>query len=117
VQKFYTRHNTSATIEVRENEIESLGTRIFEAIRDDEGYVSAALLARFDDLQTFPRLPFEPIDKQTYDRLQREVKERRITNDFNEALRRYDTGEHLVEAGPAGCDSDKCMLPEEKPKS
>jgi ribonucleotide reductase class II len=117
VQKFYTRHNTSATIEVRESEIESLGTRIFEAIRDDEGYISAALLARFDDLQTFPRLPFEPIDKQTYDRLQREVKERRITNDFNEALRRYDTGEHLSEAGPAGCDSDKCMLPEEKPKS
>ncbi|WP_019502936.1 ribonucleoside-triphosphate reductase, adenosylcobalamin-dependent [Pseudanabaena sp. PCC 6802] len=117
VQKFYTRHNTSATIEVRESEIESLGTRIFEAIRDDEGYISAALLARFDDLQTFPRLPFEPIDKQTYDRLQREVKERRITNDFNEALRRYDTGEHLVEAGPAGCDSDKCMLPEEKPNS
>lgn len=116
VQKFYTRHNTSATIEVRENEIESLGTRIFEAIRDDEGYVSAALLARFDDLQTFPRLPFEPIDKQTYDRLQRDVKERRITNDFNEALRQYDTGEHLAEAGPAGCDSDKCMLPEEKPK-
>ena len=25
------------------------------------GYISAALLARFDDNATFPRLPFEPI--------------------------------------------------------
>jgi ribonucleotide reductase, class II len=115
VQKFYTTHNTSATLELREGEIEPLGTKIFEAIRDDEGYISAALLARFDDLQTFPRLPFEPIDKQTYDRMMQEVKARRTTVDFNTALRRYDTGEQLVEAGPAGCDSDKCMLPEEKP--
>jgi ribonucleotide reductase, class II len=115
VQKFYTTHNTSATLELREGEIEPLGTKIFEAIRDDEGYISAALLARFDDLQTFPRLPFEPIDKQTYDRMMQEVKARRTTVDFNTALRRYDTGEQLAEAGPAGCDSDKCMLPEEKP--
>ena len=32
------------------------------------------------------------------------------TSDFFEALQRYDQGE-LVEAGPAGCDSDKCLLP------
>jgi ribonucleotide reductase, class II len=117
VQKFYTTHNTSATLELREGEIEPLGTKIYEAIRDDQGYISAALLARFDDLQTFPRLPFEPIDKQTYDRMMQEVKARRTTVDFNTALRRYDTSEQLVEAGPAGCDSDKCMLPEEKPNS
>jgi ribonucleotide reductase, class II len=117
VQKFYTTHNTSATLELREAEIEPLGTKIYEAIRDDEGYISAALLARFDDLQTFPRLPFEPIDKQTYDRMMQEVKAHRTTVDFNTALRRYDTSEQLVEAGPAGCDSDKCMLPEEKPNS
>ncbi len=115
VQKFYTTHNTSATLELREGEIEPLGTKIYEAIRDDEGYISAALLARFDDLETFPRLPFEPIDKQTYDRMMQEVKARRTTVDFNTALRRYDTSEQLAEAGPAGCDSDKCMLPEEKP--
>jgi ribonucleotide reductase, class II len=117
VQKFYTTHNTSATLELREGEIEPLGTKIYEAIRDDEGYISAALLARFDDLQTFPRLPFEPIDRETYDRMMQEVKARRTTVDFNTALLRYDTSEQLVEAGPAGCDSDKCMLPEEKPNS
>jgi len=116
VQKFYTRHNTSATIELREHEIDILGNRIYEAIRDDEGYISAALLARFDDLQTFPRLPFEPISKDTYELEMRAVKLRRQTDDFQISLTRYDSG-FLVEAGPAGCDSDKCMMPEEKPAS
>nr|MBA2748007.1 ribonucleoside-triphosphate reductase, adenosylcobalamin-dependent [Tatlockia sp.] len=115
VQKHYVAHNTSATIELREHEIESLGTRIYEAIRDDEGYISAALLARFDAHQTFPRLPFEPITKETYDQLMQEVKSRRQTDDFYTALSRYDSGE-MTEAGPAGCDSDKCLFAAEEPK-
>lgn len=114
VQKHYTRHNTSATIELRENEVEGLGQRIYQAIEEDEGYISAALLARFDDLQTFPRLPFEPISKQQYEQLLEEVQQRRTTMNFHTALSRYDLGE-MVEAGPAGCDSDKCMLPEQQP--
>ena len=116
VQKFYTAHNTSATIELRENEVEALGTRIYEAIRNDEGYISAALLARFDDHQSFPRLPFEPINKQQYNELMQQVEKRRQTDDFHAALSRYDTGE-LMEAGPAGCDSDKCMMPESTPNN
>ena len=115
VQKHYTTHNTSATIEFREPEIEFLGERIFQAIQNDEGYISAALLARFDDLQTFPRLPFEPIDKATYEEQRQQVEARRGTADFHRALSQYDAGE-LIEAGPAGCDSDKCMLPEQKPE-
>ncbi|RZM79683.1 ribonucleoside-triphosphate reductase, adenosylcobalamin-dependent [Leptolyngbya iicbica] len=114
VQKHYTAHNTSATIELRENEIDGLSQRISDAIQTDEGYISAALLARFDDLQTFPRLPFEPIDKATYDAMVQQVKQRRGTDDFHTALSRYDRGD-LIEAGPAGCDSDKCLLPEKKP--
>jgi ribonucleotide reductase, class II len=113
VQKHYTTHNTSATIELREAEIEPLGQKIFEAIRDDEGYISAALLARFDDLQTFPRLPFEPIDKATYDQLMLGVQERQMMSDFAAALAKYDSSS-IEEAGPAGCDSDKCLLPDKK---
>jgi ribonucleotide reductase, class II len=113
VQTYYTRHNTSATIELRDSEIESLGTRIYETIRDDEGYISAALLARFDDHQTFPRLPFEPIDRHQYEQLVQQVASQRRINDFHLALSRYDLGE-LGEAGPAGCDSDKCLFPEQK---
>jgi ribonucleotide reductase class II len=116
VQSHYVTHNTSATLELRSEEVELLGTRIYEAIQNDEGYISAALLARFDDLQSFPRLPFEPIDKATYERLSKEVKARRRTDDFCGALSRYDLGE-LSEAGPSGCDSDKCMFPEQPPTS
>ncbi|HEY9778883.1 MAG TPA: ribonucleoside-triphosphate reductase, adenosylcobalamin-dependent [Leptolyngbyaceae cyanobacterium] len=116
VQRYYVTHNTSSTLELRSGEIEPLGTRIYEAIQNDEGYISAALLARFDDLQTFPRLPFEPIDKSTYERLVQDVQARRKTNDFCAALSRYDAGES-IEAGPAGCDSDKCMMPDGQPTS
>lgn len=111
VQKYYTAHNTSATIELREDEIEPLATRIHQAIENNEGYISAALLARFD--APFPRLPFEKIDKETFDRLEAEVLERRSTDDFYAALVRHDGGD-LVEAGPAGCDSDKCLFSETK---
>ncbi|MBW4460108.1 MAG: ribonucleoside-triphosphate reductase, adenosylcobalamin-dependent [Nodosilinea sp. WJT8-NPBG4] len=114
VQKHYTTHNTSATIEFREPELESLAERIYQTIQNDEGYISAALLARFDDLQTFPRLPFEPIDKATFEALKQQVELRRGTENFHAALSRYDAGE-VIEAGPAGCDSDKCMMPEKKP--
>ncbi len=111
VQKYYTAHNTSATIELREDEIEALADRISQAVNQDEGYISAALLARFD--APFPRLPFEKIDRDTYIKLQQEVSTRRLTDDFYSALSRYDSGEVIAE-GPAGCDSVKCMLPEKK---
>jgi ribonucleotide reductase, class II len=114
VQKHYTAHNTSATIELREGEIEPLAERIFAAIDQDEGYISAALLARFDDVQTFPRLPFEPISKARYEEMLQEVRSRRSTDNFHLALEKHDAGE-LVEAGPAGCDSDKCLMPEAAP--
>jgi ribonucleotide reductase class II len=111
VQKHYTTHNTSATIEFREHEIEPLADAIHDAIAKDRGYISAALLARFDANETFPRLPFEPIDKGTFERLQGEVEALRKPGSFYEALRRYDGGQGIAEAGPAGCDSDKCLMP------
>lgn len=117
IQKHYTSHNTSATIEFREDEIEALGSRIWKAIESDEGYISAALLARFDSRQTFPRLPFEPIDKDTYDRLVGEMVERCKIVDFDEALalRDREDGAEIEIVGSIGCDSDKCLLPEVKP--
>jgi len=110
VQKYYTAHNTSATIEYREHEIEPLADAIYQSMENGDGYISAALLARFDANETFPRLPFEPITEERFDELQLQVLQRRKTEDFFAALQQYDTAE-LVEAGPAGCDSDKCLLP------
>merc|ERR1712072_707427 len=90
VQTNYTDHNTSATIEFRENEIEELAKALHKSIDENKGYISAALLARFDANATFPRLPFEPINLDTYSKLQSEVSQRRVSNNFFEALSRYD---------------------------
>ena len=109
VQKHYTTHNTSATIEFREDEIEDLSDLIFNAIDNNQGYISAALLARFDANATFPRLPFEPISKEEFLELEAEVIRRRKSDDFFAALKKNDDGE-MFEAGPAPCDSDKCLI-------
>lgn len=108
VQRYYTTHNTSATIELEEHEIEGLATRIHSAIANNEGYISTTLLARNN--APFPRLPFEKVDKATFARWQAEVLARRKTDNFHAALMRHDLS-YTSEEGPAGCDSDKCMFP------
>jgi len=110
VQRYYVGHNTSATLELREDEIEPLAEAIHAAIENNAGYISSALLARFDNLETFPRLPFEPISKEEYDRLHAEVLARRKSDDFDSLLAKYDRGDEGA-SGPAGCDSDKCLFP------
>ena len=101
--------NTSATLELREPEIEPLAQAIHEAM--GKGYISAAILARFDDLESFPRLPFEPIDQATYQVLCQEVLARRVEPDFEKALASYDAqGAVQMVAGPAPCDSGGCLL-------
>ena len=111
VQKHYTTHNTSATLEFRENEIDVLSMLIFNGVGD--GYISAALLARFDANETFPRLPFEPINKETFEAMSQEVINRRITDDFSLAMSAY--GANVEASGPAACDSDKCLFAEKTP--
>lgn len=110
VQNHYTDHNTSATIELREEEIPVLSELIHENIQENGGYISAALLARFDvDGGTFPRLPFEPISKEKYDDL---VAIQEITVDpdvsFLELLNKYDSSDWSIES-VAGCTSASCI--------
>lgn len=111
VQRYYTTHNTSATIELREGEVEELAHKIHYAIDKDLGYISSALLARFDDHQAFPRLPFEPISKEKYEQMVADVQVRRKA-DFLDALEDRDRLATIspAEEGPAACDSDKCLL-------
>lgn len=112
VQTYYTTCNTSATIELREDEINDLATAIYKTIQTDGGYISAALQARFD--APFPRLPFEKIDKENYDQLSQAVTDRRKPGTFHDHLMRHDKGWGQDE-GASGCDSDKCLFPLAEP--
>lgn len=110
VQNFYTDHNTSATIELREEEVPVLSKLIHETIESNGGYISAALLARFDvDGGTFPRLPFEPITKDKYDSL---MSMQSIIQDpgvnFLDLLNKYDSSEWDIES-VAGCTNASCI--------
>lgn len=110
VQEYYTTHNTSATLELRHDEIEDLASAIYQTIQNDGEYISAALLARFDDHQSFPRLPFEPISESEYEQLCADVGKRQKTSDFHAALSQYISEDSEESEGPAGCDSDKCLF-------
>jgi len=117
VQNYYTTHNTSATLEFREDEIETLSKLIFDDIRVDGGYISAALLARFDANETFPRLPFEPITKDVYDRRMAAVIAARSVLEEGttvlDLIKKYDNADYELK-GAAGCDSAKCLSESEK---
>ena len=115
VQNSYTDHNTSATIELREHEIPVLAKLIHESIQNDGGYISAALLARFDvDGGTFPRLPFEPISKEKYEELMViQSISRGEGVDFLEVLNKYDSSDWNIES-VAGCQSAACLDKAEK---
>ena len=114
VQTFYTDHNTSATIEFREHEIGELAKLTYDDIQSGGGYISAALLARFDANATFPRLPFEPISKEKYDELS-EIQEISCVaeGDFLETLNKYDSSDWSIES-VAGCTNAACLAKAEK---
>ena len=115
VQTHYTDHNTSATIEFRENEIDELSELIHSHI--GQGYISAALLARFDANATFPRLPFEPITKEKYHQLKALADSWRTVEDaeagFLQVLDKYDSSDYELST-EASCTSAACIAKAEK---
>ena len=115
VQQNYTDHNTSATLEIREHEIPVLAKLIHESIQNGTGYISAAILARFDANETFPRLPFEPISKETYEGLQGILEVIREGDDRTllDILEKYDSSEWNLES-VSSCTSAACIAKADK---
>ena len=118
VQRHYATHTTSATLEYRGHEIETLAKLMYEDIQQDGGYISVALLARFDANATFPRLPFEPVDKKTYDKLQAVVNARRsIFKDsvtLLELLEPYDRPDFELIPQDSACANEACTAKADK---
>lgn len=112
VQNAYTEHNTSATIEFRENEIDELAELIHDGM--GKGYISAALLARFDANATFPRLPFEPISKEEYDeQIERVAIRGEQCHSFHQALAKHDSADFELSSS-AACTSAACIAAADK---
>ena len=110
VQKYYTLHNSSATIELTEEEIPEVAAWLHQSIESGDPYISTTFLARFD--APFPRLPFEKIDRETYIKLRDERLARWEANgspQMLDCLKVYDSG---IETGPqdAACSSQGCEL-------
>ena len=102
-QANYITHNGSVTINFSRDEIDELSKAIYDAIQFDKGYVSAALLARFD--AKFPNLPFERISKDEYIKranLITEIDESIITQQLNSEI---DYSKYQ-----AACSSGKCEI-------
>lgn len=108
VQNMYTTHNTSATIELMQSEIECVADRIYRAIQSDEGYISVAMLPRHN--VPFPRLPFEKIDRQTFLSLSDSVRQRQKEPDFHQSYARHRSEIFTPELAPVECGTSGCVL-------
>lgn len=105
----YADHTVSQTLELEAYEIEELSIGIQSAIEQNKGYVSTALLARFDaKTSAFPRLPYEPISKEVYLERVGEIDHLRDLVEDAEYYRRL--GFSAKEAEGTGCDGMKCLI-------
>ncbi|HEY9701530.1 MAG TPA: hypothetical protein V6C58_03750, partial [Allocoleopsis sp.] len=110
LQQNYSTHNTSCTINFRENEIEDLSKAVHEAIVNNKGYVSMALLARYDESQTFPRMPFESINLGQYDRMMSQVLLRRKSDNFEDLIKQKLSYFPDLTTGEVACSSEICEI-------
>jgi hypothetical protein len=102
--------NTSGTVEFIESEIEDVAKYIYDAIQNDNGYISTALLQRLSS--SFPRLPFEPIDKETYIKLREDVLAKRKSENFYDLLQFYTKLSGMMCSSPqdSACEGIICEL-------
>lgn len=105
VQKHYAEFNVSSTITFTAEEIDDLSQYVYDSIQNNDGYVSAALLA--GEKYTFPRMPYEKITKEEYEKRMNTVMNNRVTDDFLSLLAGMT---HEQSEGPGGCSSDKCEI-------
>lgn len=99
VQKEYTDHNTSGTIELYADEAESLAALICSSIGN--GYISVSLSPRSKNPICYPQMPIEPITADQYATMMDDVRCRRASASFDDSIRRWDA---LLGEGYSGRD-------------
>ena len=97
---FYTDHNTSVTIYVRENEWEA----VVEWVHDNwDTMIGISFLPASDSV--YQLLPYEEISREEYTRRKSEMRP------FVPALiSKYEVEEVLIDAGTEGCESGMCPV-------
>lgn len=110
LQQNYSTHNTSCTLNFRENEIDDLSKAVHNAIVNNKGYVSMALLARHDESQTFPRMPFESTSLEQYNYEMSQVLLRRKSNNFEELIKQKLQNYQDLTTGEVACSSEICEI-------
>jgi ribonucleotide reductase class II len=110
-QLHYVRHNGSFTLNYREDEIDAVTETLYGWIEDGLPYISIAMLPRFEvDASIFPRLPFEPISKEEYEKLSAQNIKTGNGKSFFENLQRYDQTFDSDYSGPLACSGMKCEV-------
>jgi ribonucleotide reductase class II len=110
LQQNYSTHNTSYTLSFRKNEIDDLSKAVHNAIVNNKGYVSMALLARPDESQTFPRMPFESITLDEYNKQIAEIQLRRKSDNFKELIKQKLQTYQDLTSGEVACSSEICEI-------
>lgn len=110
LQQNYATHNTSYTLNFRKDEIGELSKAVHEAIVNNKGYVSMAMLARPDESQTFPRMPFENITLEQYNQMSSEVLLRRKSNSFEDLIKQKLNYFPDLTSGEVACSSEICEI-------
>ena len=109
VQQSFVTHNTSYTIQFSENEIKPLADAIHDAIDQDKGYISFALMRRFENTGAMPLLPYEPISLERCQALEAKLSS---LEEFKETLdAMYDNADaRELQESKMFCTSQKCEL-------
>jgi ribonucleotide reductase class II len=110
LQQNYSTHNTSYTLNFRKNEIDDLSNAVHDAIINNKGYVSMALLARSDESQTFPRMPFESITLDEYNKQITEIQVRRKADSFEGLIKQKLNYFPDLTTGEVACSSEICEI-------
>jgi len=104
LQRYWTDHNTSITIEFSPDEVEALIDMLLENWDD---YVAVSFMPK--DTTAYPQLPEEPITEQEY--LERAAKLTHIeTHTIIEALKDIERENKMSELLDADCDSGVCPI-------
>lgn len=110
MQQHYSTHNTSCTLSFRQDEIDDLSKAVHDAIIKNKGYVSMALLARMDESQIFPRMPFESITLEQYNQEIVNILNRRKSSDFEDLIRQNLQNYQDLTTGEVACSSEICEI-------